>query len=63
MVDRRLPEHSGRLRGVGVELIALDDAHSVVFPAVAGFMGLVVVAMAIPLQYACLGARARRQRL
>jgi hypothetical protein len=33
MVDRGLPEHAGRLRRVGVELVAGDDPHAVMLPA------------------------------
>lgn len=41
MVDRRLPEHAWRLCSVGVELIALDDADTILLPS--GEAGFVVV--------------------
>jgi hypothetical protein len=43
IVDRRLPKHPGRLRGVGIELIAFDDAHAAMLPAIIGFMALKAV--------------------
>src|SRR6185312_11197629 len=32
IVDRRLAVHAGRLRGVGIERVAGNDAHAVMFP-------------------------------
>ena len=42
VVDRRLPEHARRLRSVGVKLVALDVAHTVVLPAIIS-LGVLVV--------------------
>jgi hypothetical protein len=42
MVDCRLPKHPGRLRGICVELIAFDDPHAVMLPAIIRFNVLVV---------------------
>ncbi|MDF9789794.1 hypothetical protein M2440_000495 [Methylorubrum extorquens] len=42
-VDRRLPEHAGRLRRVGIEPVAGDHPHAVVLPARGGAFVVVMI--------------------
>ncbi len=57
VIDRGLSEHArASARGVGIELVALDHAYTVVFPARCGWFRVMGMRLAMVMMVMVLGA-------